>query len=282
MPGTLHIVATPIGNLEDLTFRAVRVLREVALIAAEDTRRTSKLLQHYGIETPTLSYHAHNARTRLPALLQRLLDGQDIAIVTDAGTPGLSDPGVEIVDACQKQGIPVNPIPGASALLAAAVASGFPLSPLTWLGFAPHRAKDRKQWVESVAEIAHTVCFLEAPHRIEATLADLGSVLGSRPIAVARELTKVHQEIVRAPASAIRSAFHSFKGEFTIVIGPSEGQDHEAAPSGDDAVLDDFGQMEESGKFHSKRDLVAALARKHGRPVRDVYALILRQRQPPD
>ena len=163
MSGTLFVVATPIGNLEDITFRALRVLREVDVIAAEDTRRTSKLLTHYGISTPAVSFHQHNTRSRLPHLIRRLERNENVALVSDAGTPGISDPGVELVDACAKKGIVVDPVPGPSAPLAAATASGFPLEPLTILGFVPTRAKDRKLWMDRVEGIRHTFTFFEAP-----------------------------------------------------------------------------------------------------------------------
>jgi len=275
MPGTLHVISTPIGNLEDITLRALRLLREVAVIAAEDTRRTAKLLTHYGIQTPTLSYHEHNHRSRLPTLLRRLRDGADVGLVTDAGTPGMSDPGVELVDACLAEGVAVNPVPGASALLAAVVTSGFPLTPLTWLGFAPHRAKDLSKWLERVAAIEHTVCFLESPHRIEHTLQQLTVVLGNRPICLARELTKAHQEIIRGPASQILEQIRSLKGEFTLVVGPVTIDRETTAGSTDNDVVRDFGQLQEIGAFPSRRALIAELAKRHGRSVRQVYALIL-------
>lgn len=275
MPGTLHVIATPIGNLEDITLRAIRLLRDVALIAAEDTRRTAKLLQHFGIDTPTISYHAHNQRMRLPVLLERLRNGEDVGLVTDAGTPGLSDPGVELVDACLSEGLTVNPVPGASALLTAVTASGFPLTPLTWLGFGPSRAKDISGWLSSIATIPHTVCFLEAPHRIRHTLSALSDVLGSRPIAVGRELTKAHQEIVRGTAQEVLGRLRSFKGEFTLVVGPISADRVTAAASSDDDIVRDFGRLGESAEFPSRRALVTALARKHNRSAREIYALIL-------
>ena len=153
MPGLLSVVATPIGNLEDVTLRSLRVLREANLIAAEDTRHTAKLLRHFGIVTPTVSFHAHNLKSRLPQLLQKLADGQHLALVSDAGTPGVSDPGVELVGACRQAGIRVEPVPGASAPLAAVVASGFPMIPMTVFGFPPTRSKDRKEWFEDAARM---------------------------------------------------------------------------------------------------------------------------------
>lgn len=278
MPGTLYVVATPIGNLEDISQRALRVLGEVALIAAEDTRRTARLLEHYGIRTPTLSYHEHNHRSRMPQLLRRLEEGQSLAVVTDAGTPGISDPGTELVDECLRRGIPVDPIPGASALLAAVMASGFNLTPLTWLGFSPHRAKDLEAWYRDIAATPHVVCFLESPHRIEGSLRVAADILGDRPILVARELTKSHQELVRGTAETALASLKSLKGEFTIVVGPRPEAAATPDTVSDDQILAQFGQMEESGEFSSKRQLVAALASKHGRPTREIYALVSKQR----
>ena len=282
MPGTLHIVATPIGNLEDISVRAIRVLGEVALIAAEDTRRTARLLEHYGIHTATLSYHEHNSRGRLPQLIRRLENGESIALVTDAGTPGISDPGTELVDECLRRGIPVDPVPGASALLTAVMASGFALAPLTWLGFSPHRAKDLEAWYRGIAAISNTVCFLESPHRIEASLQMASRILGNRPMLVARELTKAHQELIRAAASEVRPLLKSLKGEFTIVVGPRNIAESTDAAASDSEILIEFGQMEELGEFPTKRRLVAALAEKHGRPVREIYSLVSKQRSSAD
>jgi 16S rRNA (cytidine1402-2'-O)-methyltransferase len=275
MPGTLHVVATPIGNLEDITLRAIRVLREVSLIAAEDTRRTGKLLEHFGIKTSTLSYHEHNHRSRLPGLLRRLTAGDSIALVTDAGTPGVSDPGVELVDACLLAEIPVNPIPGPSAVMAAAVASGFPLSPLTCFGFPPVKGRARTEWFASLAAVPHTVCFLEAPHRVQSTLAAL-QVLGDRQICLARELTKAHQQILRGSLQQISSQLTVIKGEFTIVVGPATAAAGLRAGTDDGELLADIGRTAKSEEFRSKRAAAAAVARRHNRPVREVYALMMK------
>lgn len=278
MPGTLYVVATPIGNLEDISQRALRVLGEVTLIAAEDTRRTARLLEHYGIRTPTLSYHEHNHRSREPQLLRKLEEGANLALVTDAGTPGISDPGTELVDECLRRGIRVDPIPGASALLAAVMASGFTLTPLTWLGFSPRRAKDLEDWYRDIDSTSHVVCFLESPHRIEASLRVAAAVLGERQILVARELTKAHQELIRGTASTVLASLKSLKGEFTIVVGPRPHAAEAPDAASDDDILVQFGQMEESGEFSSKRQLVAALASRYGRPTREIYALVSKQR----
>ena len=274
--GTLHVVATPIGNLEDITLRALRVLREVTVIAAEDTRRSAKLLAHFGIPTPMLSYHAHNWRSRLPQILARLELGHPVAVVTDAGTPGISDPGAELVAACVVRGIRVEPVPGVSAPVTAAVASGFPLEPFTILGFSPHRASDRSKWLHELSAITHTVCFFETPHRIRATLLDAGDILGERPMMVARELTKAHEELIHGHAAGLAGKLGVEKGEFTIVVGPAPAPVRESAALTDEELAVEFGRMVDSTAPRSRRDLVTALARKTGRSARDVYAALER------
>lgn len=275
MSGTLYVVATPIGNLEDITLRALRVLREVDLIAAEDTRRTAGLLAHHGISTPTLSFHEHNARLRIPLLLERLQAGQQVALVTDAGIPGVSDPGVEFVQACIENGVTVDPIPGATAPVTAAVASGFPLDPLTIFGFPPARAIARVAWLRRVAATAGTVSFFEAPHRIVATLTDLAAISGDRPICVAREMTKVHQEFIRGTSDEILAKLGEPRGEFTVIIGPVVKAPAEAVVVSDAEVAREFGALTESAGF-GRRDAIAAIARKFGRSTRDVYAAVER------
>jgi 16S rRNA (cytidine1402-2'-O)-methyltransferase len=273
--GTLFVVATPIGNLEDITLRALRVLREAAVIAAEDTRRTAKLLAHHGISTPTLSFHAHNARARLPQMLARLHGGTSVAIVTDAGTPGVSDPGVELVHACRMEGIPVDPVPGASAPLTAAAASGFPMVPLTILGFAPPRSSDRTRWLTEVASIPHTCVFFEAPTRIAAMIGDAAVIMGDRPIVVGRELTKVHQEFVEGTIRSLEGRFVNPRGEFTVVLGPWERQEDARPPVSDDEIAAEFWQSAKQNA-PSRRQAVAAVARKLGKSQREVYLAIER------
>ena len=190
-------MATPIGNLEDITLRALRVLREARVIAAEDTRRTAKLLAHAGIETPMVSVHAHNEEARLPGLLERLRAGESVALVTDAGTPLLSDPGDHLIRAALAEGIAVEPVPGASAVLAALTMSGVPASQFSFLGFPPVKQGPRRRWCEEAAAYQHPVVFFEAPHRIRQTLEMLGETAGSsRRLAVCREITKKHEELI--------------------------------------------------------------------------------------
>jgi 16S rRNA (cytidine1402-2'-O)-methyltransferase len=219
--GTLYLVATPIGNLEDISLRALRVLGEAAVIAAEDTRHTRKLLSHHGIRARLVSLHEHNERARAPALVQRLLAGESIALVSDAGTPGLSDPGTDLVGAAAAAGVPIVPIPGPSAFLAALVASGLPASPVTFLGFLPVASGERRRALDALRSLPHTLVLFEAPHRLLRTLGDLTQVLGGeRRAAVARELTKVHEEVFRGRLRETLDHFSATppRGEFTLVI----------------------------------------------------------------
>ncbi len=214
MSGTLYIVPTPIGNLEDITLRAIRILRSVDLVAAEDTRRTKHLLSHYGISTYASSFHAHNLRTRLPQLLKRLQDGASIAVVSDAGTPGISDPGTEIIQACITTKIPIEVLPGPSAPLTALVLSGFPNEGTTFFGFPPSRGNDRKKWFIFLSQLHKTIITFEAPHRIKNFLKQLSDFLGDRPIVVCRELTKLHQEVLRGSAQDILKQLKTIKQSF--------------------------------------------------------------------
>ncbi|MGH2521446.1 MAG: 16S rRNA (cytidine(1402)-2'-O)-methyltransferase [Anaerolineales bacterium] len=270
--GTLYLVATPIGNLEDITLRALRVLREASLIAAEDTRRTGQLLAHFDIHPPTplTSYFEHNKLTKLDEILAALETG-DVALVSDAGTPGLSDPGYELVRAALDAGHAVVPIPGASALLAALVASGLPTDSFVYLGFLPRKESDRRQLLAAQAREPRTLVAFEAPHRLLDSLADIETTLGDRPIAVARELTKVYEEIFRGAASEARAHFgqKEILGEITLVIG---GARPEAAPKWDEArVRAEVGRLIADGmKTKVAARLVAELA---GWAQRDVYRL---------
>jgi len=275
MSGTLFVVATPIGNLEDITLRALRVLREADVIAAEDTRRTAKLLAHYSITTPALSFHAHNTRTRVPQLLARLEAGKALALVTDAGTPGISDPGTELIQACWDKGIPVDPIPGASAPLAAAVASGFDLDPLTIFGFVPARAKDRKVWMSRLQAVNETLTFFETPHRIQQTLAEVPSYFGGRPIFIARELTKRHQELIRLDDAAIIGRMPDPRGEFTLVVGPRPMTESAVVVGSEQLIYNDFCRMTSESEM-GRRAAVSVLAKKYGRSAKDVYGIVER------
>ncbi len=278
MPGTLFVVATPIGNLEDITLRALRVLREADVIAAEDTRRTANLLAHYSIATPTVSFHEHNTRTRIPQLLTRLKAGAAVALVTDAGTPGISDPGCELVRSCWEKGITIDPVPGACAPLAAAVASGFPLESLTVFGFIPVRSKDRNRWVLRAQAVTDTFTFFETPHRILKTLSEMSTYFGDRPIVVAREITKLHQQFLRGSAASVIGQLTSIKGEFTLVMGPSKPAGNAVPTVTDDQIFTEFGQMTDKTPG-GRRAVVSALASKYGRSAKNVYALIERHKK---
>ena len=275
MAGTLFVVATPIGNLEDITLRALRVLREVDVIAAEDTRHTARLLARHGIATPTISFHEHNVRGRLPQLVARLTAGASIAVVSDAGTPGVSDPGTELIQACVAGGVRIEPVPGPSAPLAAVVASGFPLIPLTILGFPPHRAKDRLTWIQSLAQTKTTVTFFEAPHRIVATLTESQPYLGERQMMLARELTKIHQEFLRGTAGSIAGSLPATpKGEITVVLEPLREATATPTVLSDEQVADFFGRMPVEAESHGAR--VAAAAKQLGMSRRQIYAALER------
>ncbi|MBE9166351.1 16S rRNA (cytidine(1402)-2'-O)-methyltransferase [Pleurocapsales cyanobacterium LEGE 06147] len=224
--GILYLVGTPIGNLEDITLRAIRILKEVDLIAAEDTRRTGKLLQHLQIKTPQISYHQHNQTERTEELLARLQTGEAIALVTDAGMPGISDPGYEIVKAAIASGISVVPIPGVTAAITALTASGLPTDRFAFEGFLPAKGKQRSERLAVLKSEMRTLIFYEAPHRLLSTLMDLGAVLGEdRQIVLARELTKLHEEWWRGTigeALAIYSKTRQAKGEYTLVVAGEE------------------------------------------------------------
>ncbi len=223
--GTLYIVSTPIGNLEDITLRALRVLREVGLIAAEDTRHTRRLLDRYAIKTPMISYHEHNEQARRERLLAELAAG-DVALVSDAGTPAVSDPGHDLVIAAIAAGYVVSPVPGASASLAALVASGLPTAQWAYLGFLPSRAAERRTFLKRYAELPMTLLMFEAPHRVRAALADLQAVLGERRVVAARELTKLYEEFVRGSAGELAAHFeaHAPRGEFVLLVEGYTGE----------------------------------------------------------
>src|SRR5262249_50651831 len=222
MPGTLYLVATPIGNLEDITLRALRVLGEVDIIACEDTRHTRKLLSHYKISKPLVSYHEHNERARAGELIEKLLGGLSVALVSDAGMPLISDPGYSIVTEAARAGVPIVPIPGASAVVTALAASGLPTSEFVFAGFLPPRSVQRKRRLNDFAMSLSSLVFYEAPHRIKDCLNDAREVLGDRPAALARELTKIHEEIIRGHLSEIadRISQREPKGEYVLIIGP--------------------------------------------------------------
>lgn len=225
MAGTLYLVAGPIGNLEDITLRALRVLREVDLVAAEDTRQVAKLLGHYGIDKPTFSYHAHNWRRVAPQLLSRLRQGQRVALLSDAGLPGISDPGGELVALASGEGIRVTVLPGPSALVAAAALAGFPLEGVSFWGFPPRRPGRRKRFLAGLLAEGRPFVFYESPHRIAATLADLASLAPERPVTVGRELTKLFEQVLRGDAATVAGQVaENPRGEYTVVVAGRKGR----------------------------------------------------------
>jgi 16S rRNA (cytidine1402-2'-O)-methyltransferase len=229
----LYLVATPIGNLEDITVRAVRVLKEVDLVACEDTRQTQKLLNHYGIATRTISYHEHNEMTRAAELVKEMQEGASVALVTDAGMPGISDPGYRLISLAIRHHLPVVPIPGASAFLAALVASGLPSDSFRFSGFLPAKRGERRAALETIRTSPRTQIFYEAPHRIIEALSDVVEVLGNaRHVVIAREVTKLHEEFLRGRAGEILEALKArdgVKGEITLLIGKADEAESQAA-----------------------------------------------------
>ena len=279
MPGTLYVVATPIGNLEDITHRALRILKEVELIACEDTRHTRKLLDHYGIKNKTVSYHEHNERERAIELLGILKAGRDVAIVSDAGTPGISDPGFRIVNEAAANEISVVPVPGPTAMIAALVASGMTTDEFFFAGFLPARSGERRTRFAELREIPATLIFYEAPHRIRATLRDAQAVLGNRQAAVARELTKIHEEIARGSLSELASRFdegEKARGEFVLLI---DRKPDEAAPddmSNQNSVSATVARLENEGLDH--RTALKKAAREMGLTRDEAYRRLIAER----
>ena len=260
MAGTLFVVATPIGNLEDITLRALRVLREADLVAAEDTRRTGNLLRHFQIETPLLSLHEHNETSRVPKLLDHLRAGRSIALVSDAGTPAISDPGAAVVRAVREAGFTVVPLPGASAVATAISAAGLPEGKFAFAEFPPVRSKDRKKWFGWVADRRDmNIVFFEAPHRVLKTLDELANILGNQPIMAGREVTKLHEEWVTGTAAELASHFADPTGEFVLIIPARADEGMPGQPPEDIDIYNLFGQLTENPDV-SRRDAVKQVA----------------------
>ena len=268
-PG-LHVVATPIGNLGDITIRALETLAGVDLILAEDTRHSRHLLDHYGITVHLSAYHEHNAERVRPEILARLAAGEALALISDAGTPLVSDPGYKLVVEAAKAGVAVHPLPGASALLAALVAAGLPTDRFLFEGFLPPKTEARRVRLNALAGIEASLVFYEAPQRLAASLADLAAELGPRPAAVARELTKLHETVHRAPLDELAAYYAAAetKGEIVIVVGPPP----ERGPVDDETVRRELSELLAE---HTTKDAAAILAARHGLPRRDVYARAL-------
>jgi 16S rRNA (cytidine1402-2'-O)-methyltransferase len=269
LPGSLYLVATPIGNLDDITLRALRILREeVSLIACEDTRQTQKLLQHFQIRQPLVSYHEHNEARRSAEILAILERGESVALVSDAGTPLVSDPGYRVVTEAIQHGIAVVPVPGASALLASLAASGLPVHEFRFAGFLPPKALARRKMLEGLARETMTVVVYESPHRILETLADMQELLPTASVVVAREVTKLHEEFLRGSAAAIREILEArgtVKGEITLIISP-------AAPVETGEPLDEVARLAASGI--DRMQAIKTVAKRLGLPKREVYRLV--------
>jgi 16S rRNA (cytidine1402-2'-O)-methyltransferase len=277
MPGILYLVASPIGNLEDITFRAVRILKECDLIACEDTRHTLRLLNHYGIGRPLISYHDHNEATRSAELIARLRAGSNVALVSDAGMPLVADPGYRLVTGAVAAGISVQPIPGPSALLTALAASGLPTDAFRFAGFLPAKSGQRSSVLEAHANDLATLIFYEAPHRILDALADVDRILGARPVVVARELTKAHEEFLRGTARQILdilAARDAVKGEITLLIGKAPKNE---APLDQTPVEEAVAACVREGL--TRMEAVKAVARRRGLSKREVYAQALLGRE---
>lgn len=277
MAGRLFVVSTPIGNLEDMTFRAVRILKEVDFIAAEDTRHSLKLLNHFGISKPLLSYWSQKERSASREILRRIKDGKDCALITDAGTPGISDPGYHLITEAIEQEIAVIPIPGCSALITALSVSGLAKGEFTFIGFLPTRHNERLRRLEGLSKITHTLIFYEAPHRILETLKDVLQILGDRQVAVCRELTKLHEQIIRGRLSEVIQTCESavVAGEYVIVVEGSTEQ----TPDIDRAMEEVFGLLRDG---LSRKEAVKAVAYRYGIKAKQLYDLSLRDNYGPD
>jgi 16S rRNA (cytidine1402-2'-O)-methyltransferase len=270
MPGLLYVVSTPIGNLEDITYRAVRVLKEVDWVASEDTRTTKRLLDHYGIATHCISYHEHNETGRAEELIARVQGGETGALVSDAGTPLLSDPGYRIVRAAVQAGVRIEALPGPSALLAGLVVSGLPTDQFHFGGFLPHKQGQRTRVLEALRDEPATLVFYEAPHRILESLEDIAATLGEREVVVARELTKMHEEVLRGTPAEIRAALdsrESVRGEFVVLIAKAGEPAHDDTPP-EEAV----DALVRAGV--NRMDAMKTVARQRGLSKRDVYRIV--------
>jgi 16S rRNA (cytidine1402-2'-O)-methyltransferase len=275
----LYVVATPIGNLEDITLRALKVLKLVGLVAAEDTRRTGILLRHFDIDCRILSVHEHNEQSRVEKVISYLTQGHAVALVTDAGTPGISDPGAALVHAVRSAGFRVEPIPGASAVIAAISASGITSKGFTFLGFPPFRLKDRKHWFQNLVSNSRdrAVVFFEAPHKLQKTLAELANLV-KQPIILGREITKIHEEFVQGTPEDLQARFSTPQGEFTIVVPPQDQAENVPNEVDEQDVVALFGQITELGQGSSKREVARLVGEQLGMTAKQVYAIVERHK----
>lgn len=271
--GTLYIVATPIGNLEDITLRALRILKDVKLIAAEDTRHTRKLLNSYAITTPLTSLYDQNEREKSSFIIAKLNEGIDVAYVSDAGTPGISDPGYLLINAAIDNDIAVVPIPGPSAVVTALSASGLPMDSFSFWGFLPSRAGKRKQFLNSIKEETKTMVFYESPRRLMSTLKEIADILGNRPVVIARELTKLYEEILRGTVQELIESLdgRTIKGEVTLIISGATEISSTYSP---EMVMKRFEELQSDTDI-STRDMVDILSNESGIPRKEVYKKVL-------
>lgn len=273
MIGKLYIVATPIGNLEDITLRALRVLKEVDLIAVEDTRQTLKLLNHYEINKPLISYHRHNEETKSEILIEKLRNGENIALVSDAGTPGICDPGEEVIKKAIEDNIEVIPIPGACAMINALIVSGISTKEFEFLGFLPLNKKLRRQKLKEIENSSKTIIIYEAPHKMKTTLGDLKEILKDRKIVLARELTKIHEEFIRKSIDELLSEIDTIKGEMILII---EGNkiDTEECKNFDEISLEDHYKLYEE-KGLNKKEIIKQIAKDRNVNKNEIYMYFL-------
>ena len=278
MNGKLYLVATPIGNLDDMTLRALKILKEVDLIAAEDTRHTLGLLNHFEISKPLISYYKQNEKTKSEILIEKLLEGKNIALVSDAGTPGISDPGEEIIKAAISHDIEVIPIPGACALINALIASGLPSKEFCFIGFLSALKKERKEKIEKLKYETRTLIFYEAPHKLKATLESIRESLGNRKIVLARELTKIHEEFIRGNISEILENMEEIKGEFVIIVeGSSETKEDIELEKRNQMSLDEHYKFYEEKNFN-KKEIIKQIAKDRNVNKNEIYQYFLEKK----
>ena len=275
----LYLVATPIGNLEDITLRALRVLKEADLIACEDTRHTRKLLDHFGISKPTVSYHEHNEQARAQELTVRLLSGASIALVTDAGTPGISDPAYRIVSAAIDAGISVIPIPGATAMIAGLIASGLPTDAFLFVGFLPAKRQARRAKLVELQSVRETIVCYEAPHRIKETLSEAREVFGNRQASLAREITKLYEQFIRGTLAEISAELQGSepRGEMTLVIAGASKEENLTLQN-NSSINDQLAQLMKDAGL-SRNDAMKQLARIRGVSKKEIYSLLLKEKE---
>lgn len=270
MNGKLYIIATPIGNLEDITLRALRILKEVDIIAVEDTRQTLKLLNHYNISKHLISYHRHNEETKSNYLIEKLKEGQNIGLVSDAGTPGISDPGEEVIKKAIEENIEVIPIPGACAMVNALIASGLDTKEFIFLGFLPLNKKSRKEKLEEISNSTKTIILYEAPHKMKTTLKDLKSYIQNRKVVLARELTKIHEEFIRKPIEELLEEVENLKGEMILIIEAGERKEE---PKEEISIEEQYAIYEQQGL--SKNEIIKKIAKERNTNKNEIYQMFI-------